>query len=61
MGEANNFKRYGMSKIKELFTSMQQGLMDGVSIEKQMQEKFRDDEHRITLYKNKSNKKNKKK
>tara|TARA_B100001093_G_scaffold248555_1_gene237980 strand:- start:7935 stop:8087 length:153 start_codon:yes stop_codon:yes gene_type:complete len=50
-----------MSKIKELFTSMQQGLMDGVSIEKQMQEKFRDDEHRITLYKNKSNKKNKKK
>ena len=49
-----------MSKMKELFISMQQGLMDGVSIEKQMQRKFRDDANRITLYKKKSNSKKKK-
>lgn len=50
-----------MSKMKELFISMQQGLMDGVSIEKQMQRKYRDDANRITLYKKKlnQNKKNK--
>ena len=49
-----------MSKMKELFISMQQGLMDGVSIEKQMQRKFRDDANRITLYKKKSKNKKKK-
>lgn len=46
-----------MSKMKELFISMQQGLMDGISVEKQMQRKFRDDANRITLYKKKLNKK----
>ena len=50
-----------MSKMKELFISMQQGLMDGVSIEKQMQRKFRDDANRITLYKKKLSKKKKNK
>ena len=50
-----------MSKMKELFISIQQGLMDGVSIEKQMQRKYRDDANRITLYKKKLNKKNKRK
>ena len=40
-----------MSKIKELFTSMMQGLMDGVSVEKQLQRKYRDDDHRVTLFK----------
>ena len=46
-----------MSKMKELFISMQQGLMDGISVEKQMQRKYRDDANRITLYKKKLNKK----
>jgi predicted Zn-dependent protease with MMP-like domain len=50
-----------MSKMKELFISIQQGLMDGVSIEKQMQRKYRDDENRVTLYKKKLNKKKKNK
>ena len=50
-----------MSKMKELFISMQQGLMDGISVEKQMQRKFRDDANRITLYKKKLKKKNKRK
>ena len=50
-----------MSKMKELFISMQQGLLDGVSIEKQMQRKYRDDANRITLYKKKLNKKKKNK
>tara|TARA_R100001230_G_C5653253_1_gene158206 strand:- start:240 stop:392 length:153 start_codon:yes stop_codon:yes gene_type:complete len=49
-----------MSKMKELFISMQQGLMDGISVEKQMQRKYRDDANRITLYKKKSKNKKKK-
>lgn len=48
-----------MSKTKQLFIDMMQGLMDGVSIEKQMQRKFRDDTNRVALYKKKF--KNKKK
>ena len=48
-----------MSKTKQLFIDMMQGLMDGVTIEKQMQRKFRDDTNRVALYKKKS--KNKKK
>lgn len=42
-----------MSKMKELFISMQQGLMDGVSIEKQMQRKFKQRNNRISTHKNK--------
>ena len=48
-----------MGQMKELFIQMQQGLMDGISVEKQMQRKYRDDANRITLYKNKLNKKKK--
>jgi len=56
-----NIKSKQMSKMKELFISIQQGLMDGIRVEKQMQQKFRDEEHQITLYKKKLNKKKKNK
>jgi len=58
---SNNYKPKSliMGKTKQLFIDMMQGLMDGVSIEKQMQRKFRDDTNRVALYKKKS--KNKKK
>jgi len=46
-----------MSKTKQLFISMMQGLIDGVNIEKQLQRKFRDDENRFTIYKSKPKKK----
>jgi len=56
---SNNYKPKSsiMSKTKQLFISMMQGLIDGVNIEKQLQRKFRDDENRFTIYKSKPKKK----
>ena len=42
-----------MSKTKQLFIDMMQGLMDGVTIEKQMQRKFKERNNRISKRKNK--------
>lgn len=40
-----------MGQTKELFTSMMQGMMEGLSIEQQMARKMRDDEYRYAIYK----------
>jgi len=42
-----------MGKTKQLFIDMMQGLMDGVTIEKQMQRKFKERNNRISKRKNK--------
>jgi len=52
---SNNYKPKSsiMSKTKQLFIDMMQGLMDGVTIEKQMQRKFKERNNRISKRKNK--------
>ena len=40
-----------MGQTKELFTSMMQGMMEGLNIEQQMARKMRDDEYRYSIYK----------
>jgi len=52
---SNNYKPKSsiMSKTKQLFIDMMQGLMDGVTIEKQMQRKFKQRNNRISTRKNK--------
>lgn len=50
-----------MGKTKELFESMMQGMMDGISIQQQMANRMRDDEYRLSVYKKKTKTKPKKK
>lgn len=40
-----------MGKTKELFESMMQGMMEGISIEQQMAKRMVDDEYRMSIYK----------
>jgi hypothetical protein len=48
-----------MGQTKELFTSMMQGMMEGMSIEQQMARKMRDDEYRYAIYKKEKEKETK--
>lgn len=50
-----------MGKTKELFESMMQGMMEGISIEQQMAKRMVDDEYRMSVYKKKTKTKPKKK
>ncbi len=50
-----------MGKTKELFESMMQGMMDGISIQQQMANRMRDDEYRLSVYTKKTKTKPKKK
>tara|TARA_R100000808_G_scaffold10659_1_gene28156 strand:- start:5581 stop:5757 length:177 start_codon:yes stop_codon:yes gene_type:complete len=40
-----------MGKMKELFTSMREGIMEGISIEKQMARRMADEQYRYSIYK----------
>jgi len=40
-----------MGLSKELFTSMMEAMMEGISIEKEMARRMRDDEYRYAIYK----------
>ena len=40
-----------MGLSKELFTSMMEAMMEGISIEKEMARRMRDDEYRYSIYK----------
>ena len=53
------FKLNTMGQTKELFTSMMQGMMEGLSIEQQMTRKMRDDEYRYSIYKKEKEKETK--
>jgi hypothetical protein len=48
-----------MGKTKELFMQMAQGLMEGMSIEKELRDRMADDEYQYTIYKKNRNKKTK--
>ncbi len=37
--------------MKELFTSMREGIMEGISIEKQMARRMADEQYRYSIYK----------
>ena len=37
--------------MKELFTSMREGMMEGISIEKQMARRMADEQYRYSIYK----------
>ena len=40
-----------MGQTKELFTSMMEAMMEGISIEKEMARRMRDDQYRYAIYK----------
>ena len=40
-----------MGKLKKLFLEMQQAMIEGRQIEKEMQDRMRDDEYRYSIYK----------
>jgi|TARA_R100000479_G_C6333322_1_gene182360 hypothetical protein len=40
-----------MGLSKELFTSMMEAMMEGISIEKEMARRMRDDQYRYAIYK----------
>jgi hypothetical protein len=48
-----------MGKTKELFESMMQGMMEGISIEQQMAKRMVDDEYRYSIYKKEKEKETK--
>lgn len=50
-----------MSKTKELFTSMIEGMIEGISIEQQMMRRMADEEYRYSIYKKENITKNVKK
>lgn len=50
-----------MGQTKKLFESMMQGMMEGISIEKQMAKRMVDDEYRMSIFKKKTKTKPKKK
>ena len=47
-----------MSKTKELFTSMIEGMIEGISIEQQMMRRMADEEYRYSIYKKENINKN---
>ena len=40
-----------MGQTKELFTSVMEAMMEGISIEKEMARRMRDDQYRYSIYK----------
>ncbi len=48
-----------MGQTKELFTSMMEGMMEGISIEKEMARRMRDDEYKYSINKKEKEKETK--
>ena len=48
-----------MKVTKDLFTSMIEGMIEGISIEEQMARRMADEEYQYTIYKKNRNKKKK--
>jgi len=40
-----------MGKMKDLFISMQEGLMQGADVDREIRQRMLDDEYRYTIYK----------
>ena len=48
-----------MGQTKELFTSVMEDMMEGISIEKEMARRMRDDQYRYSIYKKEKEKETK--
>ena len=53
------FKLNTMGQTKELFTSVMEAMMEGISIEKEMARRMRDDQYRYSIYKKEKEKETK--